>query len=306
MRILVRESCGRLVFAQTLNMKWSVLLFAGCLGWGLVGLIPTVHGATGDGIQIVPTRIVLEGRTRTEQVMVINKGLTSATYRLRFKNMRMTEAGEYEDIANTTDALPGEQFVADLIRFSPRQVEIAPGESQVVRLLLRKPKNLPEGEYRSHLLFQSVPPESSGKNIEVIAGDEQTIGISLIPIYGVTIPVIVRHGHLSATTAIIDPALTWSRETDQSPSLSFHLTRQGTHSVFGNSSVTWLRPDAEPVEVGRVNGISLFTPNTRRMLTQSLTFPEGQVPTQGKLHIQYREPEHQGGKLLTEAFVPLH
>ena len=42
---------------------------------------------------------------------------------------------------------------------------LAPGETQAVRLLLRKPGNLADGEYRSHLLMQNVPKDA-GVSIE--------------------------------------------------------------------------------------------------------------------------------------------
>ncbi len=273
------------------------------LGFGY-GSVPDQSWAqTGGGIQVVPTRVVFEGRKRTEQVVVINRGTEPATYRIRFKNMRMTEDGEYEDIEQ---ALPNEKFARELIRFSPRQVVIPPGESQVVRLLLRKSKDLPEGEYRSHLFFQSVPPESSGEDIEVVAGDEKKIGVTLIPIFGLTIPVIVRHGNLEATAEIVNAKVMRSNHAEQPPFLSFQISRQGSQSLFGDISVTWIRDKGGPsLEVARVNGIAVFTPNPTRAVSQTLTPPEGFEFTHGKLHIEYKQPGEQGGTLLAEATVSL-
>lgn len=183
---------------------------------------------------------------------------------------------------------------------------IPPGASQVVRLLLRKKKDLPPGEYRSHLYFQSVPPERSGEDIEVLAGDEKKIGVTLIPIFGLTIPVIVRHGQLTATADIVNPTLDVSPGPDHSHSLSYQILRTGNRSLFGDIRVIWDSPaGAENLEVARVNGIAVFTPNQSRTLTQTLSLPEGVDLTKGTLHIQYAAPGGEGGTLLAETLVPL-
>ena len=38
-----------------------------------------------------------------------------------------------------------------MIRYAPRRVTVPPGGSQQIRILLRRPRDLEPGEYRSHL-----------------------------------------------------------------------------------------------------------------------------------------------------------
>ena len=45
-------------------------------------------------------------------------------------------------------------FLKNMVRISPSQVRLAPGERQIVKLAIRKPKDLAEQEYRSHLAFK--------------------------------------------------------------------------------------------------------------------------------------------------------
>ena len=55
-----------------------------------------------------------------------------------------------------TEAAPGEHFADGMLSWSPRQITLQPGTAQVVRLMVRKPEGLAEGEYRSHLDFMDL------------------------------------------------------------------------------------------------------------------------------------------------------
>lgn len=250
------------------------------------------------GLQVLPTRIVFEGRTRAAQVTVINNGTVPATYRISFKNLRMREDGSYEDIKK---AHPDEKSSSDLIRYSPRQVVIPPGKSQAVRLVLRKRRDLPPGEYRSHMLFRALPPENAGKDIESLAGDKKDIRIQLIPVFGITIPVIIRHGNGAAIAGMEDLKVHPPKKPGAFSMLSFRLNRQGDWSLYGDLTVRF-KPDTggEELVVSRLSGISVFTPNKSRTLNLKLTPPEGVDLKRGLLHVVYRENPDDGDKILVE------
>src|SRR5690606_39210727 len=112
-------------------------------------------------------------------------GIESTTYRLALVNRRMSETGGFTDI---DQPLPGEQFADEMLRFSPRQVTLAPGASQTVRIMVRKPSNLAEGEYRSHLLF-SQQPQATGSNSIETRKDAKKIGVVITALIGASIPV---------------------------------------------------------------------------------------------------------------------
>ena len=130
-------------------------------------------------LMLYPTRIVIEGNQRSAQIQLINNGTESRTYRIGLVNRRMNETGSFIDI---NEPLPGELFADDMLRFSPRQVTLAPGTGQTVRVMVRKPSNLPAGEYRSHLLF-SQQPETSGHN-SVETRKDRNKGIGERSVYG--------------------------------------------------------------------------------------------------------------------------
>ncbi len=291
----------QLAQSATSRYVWLAAALLVCIRGVAGGSFVALAQAAG-GLMVTPTRIVLEGRTRSAEVIVMNSGTAPATYRISFKNMRMLENGSYEDIETPA---AGERFADKMIRYAPRQVVLEPGVTQTVRLLVRKPRDLAPGEYRSHLLFQSIPPPAAGADIEALDLKEGEIRVQVRTIFGVTIPVIVRHGDLRATVSLSELALEAADNRDGPRVLSLRLNRSGDRSVYGDVVVTF-EPDAgEDTEVGVVRGLAVFTPNLTRILQISLRLPNGVTLRGGRLHVAYREPPDEGGAVLAEADIPL-
>jgi P pilus assembly chaperone PapD len=242
-------------------------------------------------LAVVPTRIILEGRQRTAQVSLLNKGSATATYRISIINMQMTESGEYRRV---TESGVERGYAGSLVRYAPRQVELAPGDSQTVRIILRKPGGLKEGEYRSHILFQSVPDPTAGQSVEATTR-EDGLSIRLIVVPAITIPLIVRHGKLEATTSLSNLQLDTSSATpDGRPSITFRINRSGERSVFGDVSITYVpRDSTQEYIIGEITQLAVYTPNAHRNVTMPLRVPEGVQLSGGRIAVQYRA--HDGG-----------
>ncbi len=263
-------------------------------------------GARAQGVGdlgVSPTRIVLEGRSRTAQVSLLNKGSDTVTYRISVVNMRMTEDGKFERIEEP-DA--GQQFAQQYLRFAPRQVVLEPGAAQTVRILLRKPKGLPTGEYRSHLYFSAVPKPNAGRNVELVNRGEG-IRISLTVIPGVTIPVIVRHGDLNASASL--SSLTLVRPTDangKTPHASIRIGRTGDQSLFGDVTVTYRNGTGGTEYVlAKANKLAVYTPNASRHVLLPLRVPQGVTLAGGRLRVEYRARSEDGGQVMAEAHLDI-
>ncbi len=244
-------------------------------------LMPFLTSAQGD-LLITPHRVVLEGNKQIEEIMVANIGLDTAFYAISLIEYRMTEDGSLEEI---TEPEPGQKFASPILRYFPRSIELAPNESQVVRIQVRRRPGLEEGEYRSHLYFRGVPrQEPLDREAEA---DTTGIGIRLIPIYGISIPVIVRIGNLSASCTIGELAL--EQKEEGSPVLKLVLNRQGTKSVYGDLTADYVSPTGERINVGKVRGIAVYTPNTVRRFSMPLTVPEGVNLNNGKLVVRFSD-----------------
>ncbi|MCA1732968.1 MAG: hypothetical protein LC732_05130, partial [Acidobacteria bacterium] len=153
------------------------------------GQTPPDRSATVGDLLVAPTRLLFEGNRRSAEVTLVNIGPTAATYRISFIHLEMNEAGELVEIEEPP---PGMKIAEPLVRFSPRQVRLEPNVAQTVRIQLRKPADLERGEYRSHMLFRAVPPPEE-LSVDPEDAPETGISIRLIPIYGVSIPLIIRH-----------------------------------------------------------------------------------------------------------------
>ncbi len=270
----------------------------------VVGLDGVWNKAQGLGnVQLFPTWVVFEGRTRSATVTLINSGDETATYRISFKNMRMTEAGGYEPVE---EPVSGEKFAADYIRYSPRQVVLEPGKGQVIRLLLRKKKDMGDGEYRSHLYVHTVLPKDFGKSLEKPDRKKDEVSVNIVPIFGITIPVIVRKGNTSATVKLKDLVLHPLEKDRGRQKFSMTFSRQGNRSIYGDVSVTY-QPSGggKELEVARVNGIWVLDPNAIRKLSFDLTPPEGVALEKGKLRVAFKENSKEGGKTLAEGEISI-
>lgn len=243
--------------------------------------------AAGD-LLVAPTRIVLDGR-RGAEVILNNIGNEEATYRISLELRRMNDIGRLEDILpeNASDA---EKAVLEILRFAPRRVTLPPNQPQSVRIGLQATDMLPDGEYRAHMLFRAIP-----KTPDVVAEDTPASGlkINLIPIYGITIPIIVRKGELKVTAAIANASIARDAE---GPVLQFDLQRQGDRSVFGEIHVT--RPGvAEPLMVAK--GIAVYPERASRLVALPIDV-ETAAKMPGEVIISYYEAPEAGGGLITQ------
>src|SRR5687768_9357144 len=211
-----------------------------------LALLAPVQASAGVGdLLVAPTRIVLNG-SRGAEIVLSNIGDEVATYRISVELRRMKEDGSLEDVDVANDK---EKTAQGMILYAPRRVTIAPNEPQTIRISARAPKGLPDGEYRAHLLFRAVPPPRPVTAPKEVKG----IAFELIPIYGVTIPVVIRLGNLQAKVGIANVQLT---DFGGKPAVALDLTRAGDRSVFGDVRV--FKPGVkDPIAIQR--GVAVYT-----------------------------------------------
>lgn len=273
------------------------LLLQSVAGMLLATMLP---GPVFANLLVYPTRLVFEGPQRAAQMDLNNTGNETATYRISLVNRRMSDTGEFTAVES---AGPGELFADGLVRFSPRQVVLPPGATQTVRVSVRKPADLSEGEYRSHLHFERVPDATGSENVEN-AGTPGELGVRLRMLVGVSIPVIVRHGATSAAVNLSGLALNRPAAGGQ-PSLSFILGRTGSRSVYGDLGATFTPSGGTEQQIGKAAGVAVYTPNALRRGQLELHPPAGVPLSRGTLRLTYRERPEAGGKVLAEAVLPI-
>lgn len=267
------------------SKRWRLVI--ACAALGLIA--PGVAQAAAGDLLVAPTRVVLSGGGAT-QVILSNIGDEPATYRISLELRRMTADGDFEDVAQTS-ATDAEKAALAMVRYAPRRITLQPNQPQSVRLSARPGAELPDGEYRVHLLFRAIPEATkAAEAIEQTAVPEEGLAIRLTPIYGITIPMIVRKGQLQANTAIANPRL---EQEGGANFLKLDLQRSGDRSVYGDITVS--PRGGKPVYAAK--GLAVYPELSARTVTLQLS-PEDLAKLRGPMRIEYREPAEAGGKLM--------
>jgi P pilus assembly chaperone PapD len=246
---------------------------------------PAMAGV-GD-LLVAPTRLVLNGG-RGAEVILNNIGDEPATYRISVEFRRMKADGTLEEIADPSQS---EMAARDMIVYAPRRVTLAPREPQSIRIAARPPNGLPDGEYRVHLLFRAIPPATPVA--KQASAPAKGLSFKLTPVYGVTIPVIVRLGNLEAKAGISNVHL---EKRDGKPVVALNLSRTGSRSTFGEVRV--MKPGIkDPVALQRA--IAVYTElNERQVIVPVEEGFTGQLA--GPVTVQYVETYDDGSKTIAE------
>jgi hypothetical protein len=262
----------------------------------LTGYVPVF--SQGD-LLITPRRVVFEGSRRSVDLNLANTGKDTATYAISLIQIRMTEEGAFEQI---TQPDPGQLFAERYLRFFPRQVTLGPNEAQVVKVQVIS-SSLAPGEYRSHFYFRAIPkPVPLGENVPV--RDTTSISVVLTPVFGITIPAIIRVGPTDTKVTLSDLHLTM--EGDTLPQFSVVINRTGKMSAFGDLAVYHISAQGKETKVGMANGIAVYTPNSKRSFRVNLNMVPGLDYHSGTLRATYSAPTDVRPERYAEAEVSLH
>jgi P pilus assembly chaperone PapD len=233
---------------------------------------------------IMPKRVVFDGSKKSQELNVANTGKDSARYVISVIEIRMKEDGSFERI-NTPDS--GQNFANKYIRIFPRSVTLAPNEAQSVKVQLTNQGQLVPGEYRSHLYFRAIPDEKPLGETSREKPKDSSINVRLIPVFGISIPVLIRQGASNSQVNLSDVLL--QTDKDKKTTLRMKLNRIGNMSVYGDISVEYISVKGKVTPVGMIKGLAVYTPNPMRQLSLALNDTKGINFSEGRLHIVYSD-----------------
>lgn len=256
------------------NIKMKGLLIASV---GLLAL--SAFAPEAWALKVTLKRIVFEGPRRAEVLSIINNSAEEQVYRLSWRQMRMTEDDALvvvEDAAQAAALKP----VDALVRYAPRRIVVPPGGTQQVRLMLTKPKDLADGEYRSHLWLQ---PEAD--NVKFDAAKDpgaQRPQVQLKMLTGMTIPVIVRHGTMSVKATITDARATRNPE-GKGVDVALTVGREGNRSLYGDFKFVC----DGGVLAREIKGVAVYTDVTQRHMNFTVPLPADNPAQCKTLRVEY-------------------
>ena len=236
--------------------------------------------AQGD-LLITPNRVLFEGSKQKEVLNLVNMGNETTTYSVSFVQRSMKEDGSFIEI---TQPELGQNFADPYVRIFPRQVTLAPQESQTIVLQYRRKEDMRPGEYRSHLYFRSEKNYIPLGDLKTDT-DSKSLSVQLIPIFGMSIPVIIRAGETGVTASLSDLQL--QSEDQMKQNLSFKINRTGNISLYGDIRVQFIPEKGKPFDVAAVNGVGVYTNINSRKMTVRLDTNTRELLKKGKLQVTY-------------------
>jgi len=157
---------------------------------------------------------------------------------------------------------------------------------------LTKTGELQAGEYRSHLYFRAVPTRKPLGDPE--EKTDSSISVRLVPVFGISMPVIIRSGVSDASVNFSDVTFF---EKEGQPAIRMALQREGNMSVYGDIAVDHISVQGKISRVGLIKGLAVYTPNTKRrfeMMLDKNALPDYRT---GKLKLSYLDQSARPNKL---------
>lgn len=199
------------------------ILFVACAAI----LVLVVPGHAQD-VFVAPASVIFEDGDRGGQLHVGNTGDLTSTYTLEPTFYRMERNGTLVEVA----APFPENSAVELVRFSPRQFQLQPGTSQVVRIAPRVPDSLPPGEYRVHLRITNTGAAQMEPEINTAEDGTTTVEIKIHVARAVR--VIVRNGVTAGRASVSEVS---ARRTGGRLIVTSELARTGSGSSKGSYRV---------------------------------------------------------------------
>jgi hypothetical protein len=185
---------------------------------------------------------------------------------------------------------------------------IPPGESQTLRILVRRPPDLQDenAEFHAHLAVRSVPTVPKLREVaDPEIPDLENVVIARPQVSVETlVPIIVRFGRPGATLELAD---SWLETGPEPGSRTLHLimNRGGDRSIYGDITVDYVAPDGQQTNLVYSRGCAIYTEVARRILSIDLSQHPAIDPARGKVVLDYRETAKGRGDLLLHETLDL-
>ncbi len=262
------------------------------------------------GLQVFPFRLQLNDTKRVAHLSLRYSGEKPADYKISTIFYRMKPDGSINIVQ---DAKEEERPATKLIQYSPHQVQLAPNAEQVIRVRLSGPRNIPDGEYRAHLLIE--PMKESAETAADGKKPAEKMGMKLDARIAVAIPVVFSHGKTQFNATLSKFQI--MQNAENKPVFSVEMSSNGNAFPYGDLEVLYQPTGGQVQSVGTYRGVASFLP------ARTFSFPlklesnspllkeiKGTAPvtkiSSGKLRVEFHEPQENGkdGKLITSVDMP--
>lgn len=233
---------------------------------------------------ISPLQVVMEGRDRSTKITLVNTGNAKNTYRLEWVQLEQAEflGGYQSELEKTAD----DTHLQDFAVFTPRQITLLPREKQTVRLAVRRPADLPDGEYKTHVKFGIINSEVVSAPSEVALGEDEFSARARV-LSSYTIPAVYRVGEYDCTVTIGTPEI-YPHENSGNVVVKVPILHEGIHGAIGLTEVYHKPNGGKEVLLKAIGNTNIFPESSQRNVKVA-TDVRGLAP--GVLRIVYKKAE---------------
>ncbi|MCB1531886.1 MAG: molecular chaperone [Alphaproteobacteria bacterium] len=218
-------------------MTKTLKLFLSFLTLALIfALIPAPASAT----FVTPKRIMIKDGQQAATVTIQNRNKQAMVYQFGWERRVQTPDGKFKNLKDG-ETIPGYRPADDMFIFSPRQVIVQPGQTQRVRILVRRPADLAPGEYHSHLHIMP-DPLSKAEAPEVT---QRGVGGILEMRTRMSIPVFLRQGPTSVNFQFSQSRLV---DDGEKRALTTTIDNNSTRSIYAKPVMHCTKADGSVID----------------------------------------------------------
>jgi fimbrial chaperone protein len=224
---------------------------------------------------IHPTKIEMAQKSRGATVHITNRGNATGTFSISWVDMLMDEAGGIS-VQKQGSAWSLQPWV----RYSPRRITLAPGQSQVIKVAVNRRKKAPTKEFFSHLKVLTL--NSNVGSVDASKTSSLNNAATVTARSAMAIPVIWRNLNEPAEAIISDVNINTTEST-----VTVRVKRLGEASTRGYLQV--YATDARKITNRLIDPIPVIIyPNIQtRHIKIDINDRLSRAIRDGRLHIVY-------------------
>jgi len=192
-------------------------------------------------VLVSPTVVFITDKNPTGRITLLNRGNTPQEVSVYFSfGLPVSDSLGNISVAFQDSAVTDPRSCLEWVRAFPKRVIINPDESQIVRLMMRPPDNLPDGEYWARIMVRS-----QNATVEVpVAGEQDGIKTQLNMITEMAIMLKYRTGDLISDVELHNVSAVLK---DSSVEVMIDLENRGNVSYMGMLETRLLDSDNKEI-----------------------------------------------------------
>lgn len=200
------------------RLKYSLMFVAALATFMVAGAYFTMAQEQGSILYVSPSRVVIDPAEKIQTLTVSNRSAVERRYDISVIDQVMTEQGVTQRV-DTFD-----YSAKRMLRFVPKRFTLKPGERQIIRVMVRRPADLADGDYHSHMLFREIPVQNKSPDQLMSDTPAGKASFEIKTLYGLAVPVVVEQGVVQADMQLVDAQIL---KNPDGPVLAISMQRSG-------------------------------------------------------------------------------